>query len=395
MTEKLLIIGNGTASACLVEALWRIAPGRFTTTVVDAAAVPNLDRPSDVSGKADWHESMGASLIDGQNVESLCSGGKTARLADGRSVDFDICVFATGSTAERLPVPGARLPGVVGFRDAEDIAAMKEAAKAGRRIVVIGGGLPGVETACDLADLGADVTLVHVMDGLMERQLDMASAELLKLAIEQKGVKVELDRQTRAITGSRRATGVDFAGGGHLPADLIVMAVGTRPQATLAARAGIGVNHGILVDDHLATTLPDVYAIGSCAEHRGHVYGFAEPVRAQAEALARRLSGDLSQPFASMVPAATLRVPGIELFSVGDFLGAQGTQTITAENVSPVGYRKLVFAGDRLAGAILFGDTGDAPWYLGLIRSSADISAMRSDLIFGRQRVESASAAAA
>ncbi len=408
MTERLLIVGNGMASVRLVEEILRNAPGKFAITVVGGESRPGYNRvllsallagdlgAADIMLKEQaWYEAMGVTLITGRKVEKLCSSKKQAMLDDGSAVAFDRCVFATGSSALRLPMPGADLPGVIGFRDLDDVTAMEEAAAGGGRIAVIGGGLLGIEAAYGLARRGAAVTLIHVSDRLMDRQLDDKAAALLKAAMERKGVEVQLDRQTRAVTGTRAATGLAFADGGSLRADLVVMAVGIQARTELAAAAGLGVNRGNLVDDNMATTLPGVYAVGECAEHRGQVYGLVEPAYAQAAALARHLAGDASQPFEGMVLATNLKVSGVPVFSAGDFFGAPGTQTIIYEDSSPAEYRKLVFSGNRLTGAVLFGETGDALWYRDLIRSGADIGAMRSDLIFGQRFAEGVGSEAA
>jgi nitrite reductase (NADH) large subunit len=275
------------------------------------------------------------------------------------------------------------LPGVMSFRDLSDVAAMAEAGATGARVAVIGGGLLGIEAAYGLAKLGAKVTLVHVMDRLMERQLDPAGALYLKRAIAARGIAVRLESQTLAVTGETAADGLAFKDGTHLPADLVVCAVGIRPNAALAASAGLQVNRGIVVDDQMRASLPGFYAIGECAEHRGVAYGLVEPAYAQAEALARHLTGQPAA-FEGMVLATNLKVSGVPVFSAGEVMGGDGFEAAVLEERDRGVYRKLVFKGDRLAGCVLIGDADDGLWYRDLIRGGVDIGPVRRDLIHGR-----------
>lgn len=397
--ERLLIIGNGMASVRLVETLARLGPGRFAITVVGAEPRPGYNRvllsallageigevDIELRGR-DWYARHGVELVTGERVVSVDVGRRAATLASGRAVAFDACVFATGSEPIRLPVPGMDLPGVVAFRDMEDLARMKAAAHGGK-IAVIGGGLLGIEAAHGLARLGADVTLVHVMDRLMERQLDAAAAKLLRRLIERKGVKVLLESQTVSVTGEERARGLVFADGSRLDADLVVCAVGVRPQAALAKAAGLAVGRGVVVDDGLAASAPGFFAVGECAEHRGVAYGLVEPCHAQAETLAKRLMG-LDAAFRGMTPATNLKVSGVAVFSAGDFAGGEGATSAAIEDKTAGVYRKLVFKGGRLAGCVLVGNADDGLWYLDLMRRGVDISAARRDLIHGRAFAE-------
>jgi nitrite reductase (NADH) large subunit len=407
MTQRLLIIGNGMASVRLVEALLASAPGLFTITVVGAEIRPGYNRvllsallaqdvtPDDVILRdAGWYADNGVELITGDAVSGLDAETRLATLASGRHLPFDICVFATGSDAIRLPVPGMDKQGVITFRDLQDVALMEEAVASAAKIAVIGGGLLGIEAACGLAKRGADVTLVHVMDRLMERQLDARAAAMLKRAIERKGVKVLLNAQTKSVTGDATATGLAFADDSVLEASLVICAIGIRPNAALAKAAGLEVNRGIIVDDGMATSIPGIHAIGECAEHRGIAYGLIEPAYAQAAVLAARLAGE-ARAFEGMVLATNLKVSGVPVFSAGAFMGGDGTDTVVFEERLRGHYRKLVFTGDKLTGCVLVGDADDGLWYLDLIRSGVDISAMRRDLIHGRSFAEPAIGAAA
>ena len=308
-------------------------------------------------------------------------------LADGKALPFAKLVFATGSRPISLPIAGAELPGVHTFRDMGDVASMSHAAGRGAHVVVIGGGLLGIEAAYGLAKAGAAVTLVHLMDRLMERQLDVRAAALLKRAVEAKGIRVLLDVATTRFIGNGHVEGVELKDGRILAADAAVVAVGIKPNAEVAALAGVAVNRGIVVDDHLATSTSDVFAIGECAEHRGVCYGLVEPAHEQARALAERLAGRNARYLGS-VNATNLKVSGVHVFSAGDFLGAPGTEPIVLSDQGLGTYRKLVIAGGRLVGAVLYGDTTDSLWYLDLIRSGTAIASFRDDLIFGRASAE-------
>jgi len=397
MKEKLLIIGNGMASVRLCEELMAHAPRRFETTVVGAEPQAAYNRvllsallagdvaEGDIALRgADWYRAQNIRLMTGQSVTRLDLGGRAAILANGASVDFDRVVLATGSSAVRLPAPGMSLPGVMTFRDLADLPALSEAARNQRRIAVIGGGLLGIEAAYGLAKGGAKVTLVHVMERLMERQLDRRAGAFLKRAIERKGVRVLLNARTSEVLGAGRAEALAFSGGSILPVDLVVVAVGVRPNIALARAADLPVNRGVLVDDALATIVPFVHAIGECAEHRGVVYGLVEPAYDQARLLARRWGGDDAALYEGTALSTNLKVSGVPVFSAGDFLGEEGTDEIVLEDRGAGLCKRLVLKGGRLVGAVLVGEADDALWYRDLIRSKSDVSAIRENLIFGR-----------
>jgi nitrite reductase (NADH) large subunit len=252
---------------------------------------------------------------------------------------------------------------------------------------VIGGGLLGLEAAYGLARGGANVTAIHLMDRLMERQLDGEAAVMLKAAVESRGVAVELQARTTAIRGQSRVEGVQLADGRFIPADMVVVAIGVRPNIALAQEAGIDVDRGIVVDDQLRTNVPGIYAIGECAAHRGRCFGLVEPAYEQARALAQHLAGRPSR-YAGSVLATNLKVSGVNVFSAGDFLGGPGTEAVILRDPGLGSYKKLVIAQGRLAGAVLFGDTADGLWYLDLIRSGVSVERIRDDLIFGRALAE-------
>jgi nitrite reductase (NADH) large subunit len=395
--ERLLIVGNGMASVKLCEELAGRAADRFAVTVIGAEPRAGYNRvllsallsediaEADIALRdEDWYRAHGFRLMTERRIDALDLSARVATLSDGAEIAFDRVVLATGSTPLRLPVPGMSLTGVKTFRDLADLPALREAARQQRRVAVIGGGLLGIEAACGLAKCGALVTLVHVMDRLMERQLDARAAFFLKRAIERKGVRVRLNAQTAAVAGGTEVEGLVLSDGERLVADLVVVAIGVRPNVALAQAAGIGVGRGVLVDDELNAGAPFVYAIGECAEHRGAVYGLVEPAYDQARVLARRLAGDQGARYEGAALATNLKISGVPVFSAGEFAGGPGAETIALEDRA-LGIRKsLTLRGDRLVGAALVGEADDALWYRDLIRSGADVAPFRESLIFGR-----------
>jgi nitrite reductase (NADH) large subunit len=400
VSEPLLIIGNGMAAARLCEELARRSLGRYAIGVIGAEPQLAYNRillssvlAGDVPASetllkpASWWRDRGVTLRYGAAATAVDIADRTVTLADGKMLAFAKLVFATGSRAIRLPVAGADLRGILSFRDMADVESISGAARPGTRVVVVGGGLLGIEAAYGLAKSGAKVTLVHLMDRLMERQLDARAAAMLKRAVEAKGIEVLLETATARFRGDGHVEAVEFKDGRSMAADMVVAAVGIKPNAEIGAAAGVAVNRGIIVDDHLATNSTDVYAIGECAEHRGVCYGLVEPANEQAHVLAERLSGR-NVRYAGSVNATNLKVSGVHVFSAGDFLGAAGTESIVFADPGIGTYRKLVVSDGRLVGAVLYGDTTDALWYLELIRSGAPIEPFREDLVFGRALVE-------
>jgi nitrite reductase (NADH) large subunit len=408
MSEPLVIIGNGMAAARLCEELLHRALGRYAIAVIgeeprlaynrvllSSVLAGDVSTSDIVLKSATWWRDRGVTLRYAAAATAIDLAARAVTLADGKKFEFAKLVFATGSRAMRLPIAGANLPGVMTFRDSADVDAITRASYPGARAVVIGGGLLGIEAACGLAKSGVKsgvkVTLVHLMDRLMERQLDARAAAMLKRAVENKGVEVLLEAVTARFIGDERVKAVEFKDGRIVTADMVVVAIGIKPNAELAAAAGLAVKRGIVVDDRLSTSAPEVFAIGECAEHRGLCYGLVEPANEQARVLAERLAGH-PVDYGGSVNATNLKVAGVHVFSAGDFLGTKGTDSILLADAGLDTYRKLVIEGERLVGAVLFGDASDAHWYLELIRSGAAIDAMREDLVFGRAFAERKSA---
>ena len=395
-----MVVGGGMAALKLVEELIEYCPGRYEIVVAAKEQHPPYNRvllSSLLAGEAQeadielrpasWYGEKGVQLLGGVEASGLRPARQEVVLSNGTRLGYDRLVLATGSKAIRLPVPGHALPGVLTFRDLDDVSVLQGAAP-GSCAVVIGGGLLGVEAACGLAKRGLAVTLIHLMPRLMERQLDVRAAALLKAAVESKGIDVVLEAQTAAIEGNGRAERVVLKDGRAFAADLVVMAAGIRPETALAESGGIEIGRGIKVDDKLETNWPGVYAIGECAEHRGTCYGIVEPVYEQAKALARYLAGRPARYEGSLM-ATSLKVSGVPVYSMGDFEG-EGAEAIVLEDQGASSYRKLVVRDNRLAGVVLFGDTGDAFWYRDLIRQSTPLAKIRALLAFGKAHAEAA-----
>src|SRR5882757_5602312 len=405
MSEPLVIVGNGMAAARLVDELAKAALGRYAIAVIGdepRLAYNRVLLSSVLAGEtashdielrpAAWWRDRGVTLKYGSVATEIDVGRREVKIANEESVPFSKLVLTTGSSALRLNVPGADLAGVHTFRDSRDVDLLLTLAAQKKRVVVVGGGLLGLEAAYGLAKAGAPVTLVHLMDRLMERQLDARAAELLKSLVERKGIEILLNANTARIHGERRVEGVELSDGRRIGADAVIFAAGIRPNISLAKEAGISVNRGIVVDDHLQTGAPDVFAIGECAEHRGICYGLVEPAYEQARVLARHLAGDAACYTGSVV-ATNLKVSGVSVFSAGDFLGSEGSESIVLSDVRHGTYKKLVIAEGRLTGAVLVGDTNDALWYLELIRTRAPTIRIRADMMFGRSLALSSEAA--
>jgi nitrite reductase (NADH) large subunit len=405
VSEPLVIVGNGMAALRLVDELAKVALGRYAIAVIGdepRLAYNRVLLSSVLAGEtashdielrpADWWRDRGVTLKYGCVATEIDVGRRELKIKNEESVGFSRLVLATGSTPLRLNVPGADLAGVHTFRDSRDVDLLLTLAAQKKRVVVVGGGLLGLEAAYGLAKAGAPVTLVHLMDRLMERQLDAPAADLLKSLVERKDIKVLLNADTAHIHGETRVEGVELADGRRIEADAVIFAAGIRPNIALAREAGIPVNRGVVVDDVMQTGTPDIFALGECAEHRGICYGLVEPAYEQARVLARHLAGD-AVAYGGSVVATNLKVSGVSVFSAGDFMGADGSETILLNDARGGTYKKLVISDGRLIGAVLIGDVGDALWYLELIRGREPIAAIRKAMMFGRSLALPAKAA--
>jgi nitrite reductase (NADH) large subunit len=384
------------AAARLVDELAKVALGRYAIAVIGdepRLAYNRVLLSSVLAGEtashdielrpAAWWRDRGVTLKYGCVATEIDVGRRELKIANEESIAFSRLVLATGSTPLRLNLPGADLAGVHTFRDSRDVDLLLTLAGRKKRVAVVGGGLLGLEAAYGLAKAGMPVTLIHLMDRLMERQLDAPAAELLKSLVERKGIRVMLGANTARVLGETRVEGIELTDGRRIDADAVIFAAGIRPNIALAKDAGIPVNRGIVVDDHLQTGAPDIFALGECAEHCGICYGLVEPAYEQARVLAQFLAGGAAA-YGGSVVATNLKVSGVSVFSAGDFIGADGTETIVLDDVRHGTYKKLVVSDGRLTGAVLVGDAGDALWYLELIRNREQIAGIRNRMMFGR-----------
>ena len=398
--ERLVVIGNGMAGVRTVEELLKLeGASRYAITIIGDEPYGNYNRillspvlagentiDDIILNTPEWYEENGIELIAGVAATGIDRAAREVELADGRRVPYDRLVIATGSRPFILPVPGNDLEGVIGFRDIADVETMIEAAKKYRHAVVIGGGLLGLEAANGLMKNGMDVTVVHLMDTLMERQLDRTAGEMLRRSLEERGMKFVMPAETTELVddGSGRVKALRTKDGQEIPADLVVMAAGIKPNITLAKEAGIHCERGIVVNDYMMTYDPRIYAVGECVQHRGVTYGLVAPLYEQARVLANHLGGRGWMTYEGSVTSTKLKVTGIDLFSAGDFLGRPGCDEIVMHDPAGGTYKKLVLNGNRLAGAVLYGDTVDGSWYFQLIREETDISDIRGRLILGQ-----------
>jgi nitrite reductase (NADH) large subunit len=396
LSEPLVIVGNGMAAARLVDELVKTSLGRYAIAVIgeeprlaynrvllSSVLAGEIASPDIELKPANWWRDRGVTLKYGCRATEIDVGRNEVKIAGDESVEFSRLVLATGSTPLRLNVPGSDLAGVHTFRDSRDVDLLLSLAARKKPVVVVGGGLLGLEAAYGLAKAGTPVTLLHLMDRLMERQLDAPAADLLKKLVERKGIKVLLNANTARIHGQSQVEGVELADGRRIEADAVVFAAGIRPNTALAKEAGISVNRGVVVDDHLQTSAPNIFALGECAEHRGICYGLVEPAYEQAKVLAGHLASRETNYQGSVV-ATNLKVSGVSVFSAGDFMGSEGSESILLSDVRRGTYKKLVIADGKLTGAVLIGETSDALWYLEMIRNRKPVAAIRKEMMFGR-----------
>ncbi|WP_421702884.1 nitrite reductase large subunit NirB [Aliiroseovarius sp.] len=394
MTQKLVVIGAGMASGRALEHLFDADPDAYDVTLFNAEPRGNYNRimlspvlsgdktyEEIVTHDDDWYAQNGVTCRFGEHVTAIDRDRKIV-IGQKGEVPYDKLLIATGSAPFIIPVPGKDLPGVISYRDLEDTNTMIDAAKTGGKAVVIGGGLLGLEAAAGLALRGMDVTVVHLMGHLMERQLDEAAGYLLRRALEGKGITVRCQASTAAIVGEDRVEGVLLQDDEMIPADLVVMAVGIRPETRLANDAAIEVERGITVNDQMVTSDPDILAMGECVEHRGQLFGLVAPLYDQAKIVAKTLLGE-EAAFVPKEVATKLKVTGCDLFSAGDFADGEGRENVVFRDPARGVYKRLVIEGDRLVGAVFYGDTSDSNWFFGLIKDGEDISDMRETLIFG------------
>jgi nitrite reductase (NADH) large subunit len=420
---RLVVVGNGMAGMRAVEELLKLAPDLYEIVVFGAEPHPNYNRillspvlageqtlADIVLNPVEWYRDNGIALHLGKKVARIDRVARVVVAEDGTREPYDRLLLATGSNPFILPIPGVNLEGVLSYRDIYDTERMIAAAAAHKDAVVIGGGLLGLEAANGLRLRGMNVTVVHLMPWLMERQLDKAASKLLQTTLEAKGLQFRLQAQTEAILGRPRedgdpdkATGagldsrlhgndervraVRLKSGEVIPAQLLVMAVGIRPNVDLAQSAGLHCNRGIVVNDTLQTFDPRIYAVGECVSHRGSAYGLVAPLFEMAKVCANHLAHYGIGRYAGSQTSTKLKVTGVDLFSAGDFGGGEGTEDIVMADPGAGVYKKLVLKDDKLVGAVLYGDTVDGAWYFKLVREGRSIAGIRDKLMFGESNL--------
>ena len=398
---KLAVVGNGMAGMRTVEELLKLAPDLYDITVFGAEPHGNYNRillsPVLAGEKTvddimlntrEWYAANGIALHAGDPVVKIDRPRRILYSKSGVELQYDRLLLATGSKPFIIPVPGHQLPGVIAFRDIHDVETMLEAARNRRHAVVIGGGLLGLEAANGLLRQGMDVTVVHVMDSLMERQLDKPAAALLKTSLERKGLRIMLNANTAEIVGPDRVTALRFKDGSEIPADLVVMTAGVRPNIDLAKSAGLQCDRAIMVDDTLQTFDPRIYAVGECVQHRKALFGLVAPIWDQARVCATHLAGFGHSRYVQQATATKLKVTGVDLYSAGDFIGNADSEDLVMRDPRRGVYKRLVLKDNRVIGAVLYGDVKDGPWYFELIQNKTDIASLRSRLLFGQAYCE-------
>ncbi len=399
--EKLVVIGNGMAGCRAVEEVLKRDAARYDIVMFGAEPRPNYNRimlspvlagekqfEDIIINGPEWYRDNNIVLHSGHRVTSIDPATRIVFAEGGVVEHYDKLLLATGSDPIVLPLPGATLEGVVAFRDIDDVDRMVSISGRGGHAVVIGGGLLGLEAAHGLARRGMDATVVHLLDVLMERQLDPSAGHLLAEALKARGITTLLNASSEEIVGERgKVAGLRLKDGRTLPCELLVMAVGIRPNARLAKESGLSVNRGIVVDDAMRTSDPSILAVGECAEHRGQCYGLVAPIWEMCRAVADTLTGEAGGYEGSML-STRLKVSGVDVFSAGKFAGGEGCEDIVFRDAGRGVYKRIVLEDGRIAGAVLFGDAADGGWYFDLMRSGQDVSDVRETLIFGQAATE-------
>ena len=411
--KKLVVVGNGMAGIRTVEELLELAPDLYDIVVFGAEPHPNYNRvllstvlcgeraiDEIVVNPPAWYAENGIRLHLGRRVIRIDRARRQVRGEDGTEEPYDRLLIATGSTPFVPPIPGKDLEGVIAYRDIEDTRTMIECAQRYRHAVVIGGGLLGLEAANGLAARGMQVHVVHLGQWLMDRQLDRDAATLLRQSLESRGIRFVLEARTAELIGNtrRRVEAVRLADGSRIPADLVVMAAGIRPETALAEAAGLHCRRGVVVDDTMQTvTDPRIYAVGECAEHRGIAYGLVAPVYEQAKVCATHLAQVGTNRYRGSQTSARLKVAGIDLFSAGNVMGAAsgrpddaGCEEIVMSDPYAGVYRKLVLKNETLVGACLYGEAADGAYYFDLLREARRLHGIRDSLMFGPSQVDTA-----
>ncbi|MEH6577736.1 MAG: nitrite reductase large subunit NirB [Amphritea sp.] len=401
MKEKLVVIGNGMAGMRTVEELLKVAPEMYDITVFGAEPYGNYNRimlsPVLAGEKTleeimindrDWYKANNITLYAGpdKKVVNVDRRNKVVIAEDGTEAHYTRLLLATGAHPFLIPVKGHDLKGVVAFRDVADVDAMLDAAQNKQHAVVIGGGVLGLEAANGLKAQGMDVTVVHNIDVLMNRQLDQVAATMLQAELESRGIKFKMNASTTKIKGDAQghASAISFADGDEIKSDLVVMAVGIRPNIDLAQAIGLHCERGVVVNDTMQSFDPRIYAIGECVQHRGEVFGLVAPIWDQARVCANHLAKFGIANYRSVATTMKLKVTGVDLFSVGDFTGDEHSEELIYQDLKRGVYKKVVLKNDRIIGAVMYGDTMDGSWYFQMMKDGTDISEIRQSMLFGQ-----------
>ncbi|WP_339315425.1 nitrite reductase large subunit NirB [Paenibacillus sp. FSL R10-2734] len=394
--KKLVLVGNGMAGVRMIEHLLKLNPEGYEITIFGSEPYPNYNRimlSSVLAGGAkmneiiindlEWYHSQGIKLHMGHTVISIDSERRKVYSDKGIVAPYDELILATGSNPFMLSIPGADKEGVIAFRDIKDCQMMQKTAESFKKAIVIGAGLLGLEAARGLLHLGMEVTVVHIHDYIMERQLDEAASIMLRRELEAQGMRFLLHKQSEAILGKKRVKGLLFTDGSTADADLIVMAVGIKPNVELAKKSGVQINRGIIVNDYMETNIPGIFALGECAEHRGIAYGLVAPLYEQGAVLAKRLAGVKVEGYTGSVTSTKLKVSGVDVFSAGQFAEPAGSRSLRYQDEIEGVYKKLVIQDDVLIGAVLFGDTGDGAGLFSIIKNKESVKGREKELLLG------------
>ena len=405
LKQRLVVIGNGMAGMKTVEELLLSAPDKYDITIFGAEPYGNYNRimlsavlcgektvEEIVINDRQWYRDNGITLYAGPDkaVVKVERGLRKVIAQDGTVADYDRLLIATGSKPVIPEIPGTDLAGVIGFRDIMDVQVMLSYAETHKKAVVLGGGLLGLEAANGLSQRGMDVTVIHNNTVLLNRQMDSQAGKMLQTALEIRGLSFKMPAETQALLsdGKQHICGVRFKDGSELECDLFIFAIGVRPNMTLAKQAGLYCERGIVVNDTLQTYDPCVYAVGECIQHRGATFGLVAPLFEQAKVCANHLSAHGVAEYISLPTATKLKVTGVNLFSVGDFIGDEQCEQIRYSDPSQGIYKKLIIKNQKIHGAVLYGDTGDGVWYQELMERGEAIGHIRESLIFGKAFAE-------
>lgn len=401
MKEKLVLIGNGMAGMRTVDELLKLAPDKYDITVFGAEPHGNYNRimlspvlagdkklDEIVINNVQWYQDNNITLHIGKTVTKIDRLKRQVVTDDGTTADYNRLILATGSLPVMLNVPGVDLEGVISFRDINDVNVMIDTAKKHKKAIVIGGGLLGLEAANGLMIQGMDVAVVHRGNILMNQQLDQSASDLMQAELEAKGMTFLMNTETEALLGNQRVEKIRFKDGSEVAADLVVMAIGVRPNIELAQQSGLQCERGVLVDDTLQTYTPNIYAVGECVQHRKQTFGLVAPLFEQAKVCANHLMDMGIASYETQATATKLKVTGINLFSAGDFNGDALSETLIYQDTSRHIYKKLVLNNNKITGILLYGDTTDGNWYFSLLGDKKDISRFREDILFGQHQVD-------